>query len=60
MKQKDNLFFALCLALSAMGFLIANLMQGQLAEAVFAAVVMLLAAGYVTWFGIARVPTVEG
>lgn len=59
MRLKDNLFFALCLALSAMGFAVANLMTGEFFEAVFAIVVMLLAGWYVVWFGIARVP-VEG
>ena len=41
---------ALCLALCAMGFLIANLMKGAWFDAIFAAVVMLGAAAFVLRF----------
>ena len=50
MNPKDNVFMALCLALCAMGFLIANLMKGLWFDATFAAVVMIGAAVYVVRF----------
>ena len=37
MHPKDSVFFALCLALSAMGFVISNLMWGLWFNAAFAA-----------------------
>lgn len=57
MHPKDNAIIALALALCGMGFLIANLLKGQLFDASFAAVVMVLGGGYVVYFiGNAVVP----
>lgn len=50
MHPKDNAFMALCLALCAMGFLMANLMKGQWFDAIFSAVVMVGAAVFVVRF----------
>ena len=50
MHPKDIAILALALSLSAMGFLIANLLKGQLYDATFAGAVMVLAGGYVVWF----------
>ena len=57
MHPKDNVLMALCLALCAMGFLIANLMKGAWFDAIFAAVVMLGAGAYVVRFiALAQLP----
>lgn len=50
MNTKDQVFFALCLALSAMGFAVTNLLRGLWFDAAFALVVMLLAGGFVVRF----------
>ncbi len=57
MHPKDIVFMALCMALSAMGFLTSFLMQGQLFAAIFAGAVMLLCFIVVTMFIVcAKVP----
>lgn len=55
MHPKDIVTIALALALCAAGFLILNLARGLLADAAFAFVVMVGAAGYVLRF-IAAMP----
>lgn len=54
---KDKVLLALALALSAMGMLVSSLIYGLLAQAIFAGVVMLIAAGAVVRFiGIVELP----
>ncbi|HRO86892.1 MAG TPA: hypothetical protein PLH21_02505 [Chiayiivirga sp.] len=54
---KDKVLLALALALCAMGTLVSSLIYGLFAQAIFAGVVMLIAAGIVVRFiGIVELP----
>lgn len=57
MHPKDTVLLALSFALSAMGFLVTNLLRGLWLDAAFAGLVMLAAAAYVLRFiALAKLP----